>query len=131
MAAGALAALLLAGCGAMQPDLFQVRRSGSGANADVVMTVNDGGTVTCNGGKPLVLPGRRLLAARELARRLDQQASLSIDLPPGHGSLLRYVVRTEAGRVAFSDTSTGKPKVFDQLQAFTKDVTEQVCRLRR
>jgi hypothetical protein len=115
----------------MQPDLFQVRRSGPDRNANVVMTVNDGGTVTCNRGKPRALPGRELLAARDMARRLDQQASLSIELPPGHGSLLRYVVRTQAGRVAFSDTSAGKPPVFDQLQAFTKDVTEQVCGLRR
>ena len=37
----------------------------------------------------------------------------------------------EAGEVSFSDASRGNPPSFQQLAAFTKDVTERVCGLER
>jgi len=126
-----VAAVLIAGCGAESADLFAVQRSGADRNANVRLVVNDGGTVTCNRSKPKALPGKELLQARELARDLEAQAQLSIDLPPASNSILRYVVRTPAGRVAFSDTSAGKPKAFDRLAGFTKDVVEDVCGIER
>ena len=124
-------ALTGAGCGADSADLFEVERSGADRNADVSLVVNDGGTAACNGGEPIALPGTRLLDARELARGLEKQASLSIELPPGPGATLRYVVRVSNGRVAFSDTSKGRPKVFDELVAFSADVIENVCEIER
>jgi hypothetical protein len=126
-----LAAVVLAGCGTASPDLFEVTRSGKDPNANVTMVVSDGGTVTCNGGKPKALPGDMLLDARELARDLDAQAALSIDLPAEKNSTLRYVIRTEAGKVAFSDTSRGRPKTFDRAVAFTKTTVEDVCKIVR
>ena len=128
---GVLAALVLTGCGAESADLFAVQRSGEDRNANVDLVVNDGGTATCNGGEAIALPGDGLLEARELARDLEAQAALSIDLPAEKNSTLRYVVRTESGKVAFSDTSRGRPKTFDRLVAFTKDVVEDVCKIRR
>jgi hypothetical protein len=125
------AAALVSGSGAESADLFEVQRSGADRNANVDLVVNDGGTVRCNKGKPKALPGKQLLAARELARQLSKQASLSIELPPAKNSILRYVVRTESGRVAFSDTSPGKPKAFDRLAGFTKDVVEDICGIER
>jgi hypothetical protein len=124
-------ALLLAGCGEKSADLFEVQRSGADRNANVDLVVNDGGTVTCNQGKPIALPGTKLLDARELGRELEKEASLSIELPKGPGSTLRYVVRTSNGRVAFSDTSPNRPKAFDRLVAFSKDVIEDVCKIQR
>jgi hypothetical protein len=126
-----VATLLLAGCGGESADLFEVQRSGTDRNANVDLVVNDGGTVTCNRGKPIALPGRKLLDARELARGLEKQSSLSIELPRGPGSTLRYVVRTSAGRVSFFDTSPHRPHVFDELVVFTKDVIEDVCKIER
>jgi len=131
LAAAAVAAALLAGCGAESADLFAVQRSGADRNANVRLVVNDGGTVTCNGQKSKALPGKRLLEARELARELEKEASLSIELPPASNSILRYVVRTAAGKVAFSDTSPGRPKPFDEVARFTKDVVEDVCGIER
>jgi hypothetical protein len=125
------AVLLLSGCGQMSPDLFEVQRSGKDANANVDLVVNDGGTVRCNKGNDIALPGKQLLDARELARQLEKQASLSIELPPAANSILRYRVRTDNGSVAFSDTSTDKPKAFDELQQFTKDVIENTCKIDR
>jgi uncharacterized protein YbjT (DUF2867 family) len=130
-AAAFLAAALLAGCGAPSADLFEVQRRGSDPNADVDLVVNDGGTVTCNDGETVALPGTGLLDARELARDLERQASLSIELPPGPGATLRYTVRTSNGRVAFSDTSRERPEVFDRLVAFSADVIENVCKIER
>ncbi len=121
-----VAALALAGCGTESPDLFEVRRSGEDKPANVTMLISDGGSVTCNG-KRHPLDADRLLRARELARNLAEQAELSLDLPPGPGSNLSYRVRLEQGTVAFSDTSPGSPRSFQQLAAFTKDVTERVC----
>lgn len=95
------------------------------------LVVNDGGTVTCNRGEPIALPGKGLLDARELARDLETQASLSIELPPGPRSSLRYVVRVSNGRIAFSDTSADRPAAFNRLVAFSADVIENVCKIER
>jgi hypothetical protein len=37
----------------------------------------------------------------------------------------------EAGTVAFSDRSSGVPRTFQRVAAFTKDVTERVCGIER
>jgi hypothetical protein len=123
--------VLLAGCGEKSADLFEVRRSGADTNANVDLVVNDGGTVSCNRSKAIALPGTMLLDARELARDLEQEASLSIELPRGPQSSLRYVVRVSNGSVSFFDTSPGRPKAFDRLVAFSKDVIEDVCKIER
>jgi hypothetical protein len=123
--------VLLAGCGAPSADLFSVTRSGKDRNANVRLVINDGGTATCNGSKPKALQSNELLKARDLARRLEEQASLSIELPPASNSILRYEVDTEAGRVGFSDTSAHKPQTFNDLIAFTQQVITGVCGIER
>jgi hypothetical protein len=124
-------ALAAAGCGAPSADLFEVQRSGADRNANVRLVVNDGGTVTCNDAEPQALPGDDLLEARELARELEAEATLAIELPPGPNAVLRYEVRTSTGRVAFSDTSRGRPKAFDRLVGFSAKVIEDVCGIER
>ena len=131
---GALTALLLApllaACGQAAPDLFEVLRSGQGANASVVLVINDGGSVTCNG-REHPLNGDLLLRARELARALARPAELGLRLPPGPNGVLAYRVRLEQGTVTFSDTSPHQPRSFLAVQQLTKDVAEDVCGLRR
>jgi hypothetical protein len=131
-AAAVAAALFLGGCGAASPDLFAVERSGQGANARLVMVVNDGGTVTCNGHQHPLDPDN-LLKAREIARQLAEPAALHLDVPPAPGreSVLAYRVRLEAGTVAFADTSDALPPSFTAVQAFTKSVAEDVCGIAR
>lgn len=125
-----LVAVALAGCGTPPPDLFEVTRSGADRNANVTVVVNDGGSVSCNGtSHPLDAPD--LLRARQLLRDLEPQAQLHLELPPGPNSQLSYKARMEAGNVAFTDTSRGIPTSFQQLAAFTKDVTENVCGIER
>jgi hypothetical protein len=118
------AALVLAGCGGESADLFEVQRSGPGA---VEVVVNDGGTARCDRAKARQLPSDRLLDAREIARGLEKQARLSIDLPKGPRATRHYTVRTPVGRTAFWDTSPGAPKVFSRLQVLTRQLAEEVC----
>jgi hypothetical protein len=127
-----VAALLavLCGCGTASPDLFVVQRSGADRNANVELLVSDGGKVKCNG-KEHPLDAERLLTARRLQRDLAPQAELSIRLPPGPGSQLRYEASMETGTIAFSDRSAGVPSTFQRLAAFTKDVIERVCGIER
>ena len=124
-------AALLAGCGTPPADLFEVERSGRDTNANVRMLVSDGGSVRCNGGEPKAIDGPTLLEARDIARELAKHAELAIELPPGENPTLSYRVRTEAGSVAFSDRSEGRPKAFDRVVAFTAKVSEDVCGLQR
>jgi hypothetical protein len=122
--------MLLAGCGAASPDLFEVIRTGQGRHARLDLVVNDGGTVTCNGIEK-ALPGGLLLRAREAARDLQDPAQLGLHLPPGRNTVLSYRVRLEQGTVSFSDSSARQPKAFLEVQALTKDISEDVCGLRR
>jgi hypothetical protein len=120
----------LVGCGYEAPDLFEVTRRGGDRAANVTMVVSDGGSVRCNGAEH-ALDARLLLRARELARDLGKQAQLGLELPPGPGSTLRYRARLESGHVAFSDRSAGQPTDFFRLAQFTKDVSEDVCGIKR
>ena len=129
--AGLLATGLLAGCGAPSADLFVVTRSGKDRNANVKLLVSDDGTVRCNQRKPVPMGAKRLLDARELARDLEKQAALGLELPKEKGSILAYKVRLEAGTIGFADTSRGLPKTFSRVEAFTADVAERVCKIRR
>jgi hypothetical protein len=125
-----LVAAAVAGCGAPSADLFVVKRSGADRNANLTLLVSDDGTVTCNGRKHAI-SGDELLRARALTRDLEKQAQLNLQLPAGPGSVLSYRVRMQAGTVAFADTSRPLPASFASLTAFTKDVSENVCGIKR
>jgi hypothetical protein len=130
VAALALLALVLAGCGAPAADLFVVKRAGADRNANLTLLVSDDGSVTCNGRRHEI-PGDMLLDARELTRNLGPQAELNLALPRGPKAVLTYHVRMQAGTLAFSDTSRPMPSSFAQLTVFTKHVSEDVCGLKR
>jgi hypothetical protein len=129
-AAAAALCTAAAGCGAPPHDLFAVERTGEGPGARLELVVNDGGSVSCNGHSH-PLDAERLLRARLLERELATQAELGLELPPGERTVLSYRVRSEAGTVSFSDSSPSLPRSFGEVQAFTKDVAEEVCGLSR
>jgi hypothetical protein len=122
---------VLAGCGSPSADLFEVVRTGPDRNANVRLLVSDGGSVRCNRGGPVPLDAKRLLTARALARDLEGQAQLGLELPRERGSILSYRAQMQAGTIAFSDRSRGIPPSFNRLAAFTTDVAERVCKLER
>lgn len=131
----ALAALALGltGCGSASADLFAVDREGLGRGAKLSLLVSDDGTVRCNGKAPVPLGAERLLAARELARDLGKQAALGLELPPGRKEDTTFTYRAELseGTIAFADSSKGIPPTYTRLAAFTRQVSRQVCKLRR
>jgi hypothetical protein len=129
--AAVAALVLVAGCGSPSADLFEVVRSGPDANANVRLLVSDDGTVRCNRRKPVPMGADRLLTARQLARDLEKQAALGLELPRERGAILSYRARLEAGTVSFSDRSRGLPGSFNRLAAFTTDVAERVCKIER
>lgn len=129
----ALVAPALVGCGSPSADLFSVQRTGVGKGARVALLVSDDGTVRCNGRAPVALGAKRLLVARELARRLGEPATLGLELEAGPAAetTFRYRARLEPGTIAFADSSRGIPPSFTGLAAFTRGVARGVCGLPR
>lgn len=123
--------LLLSGCGAAYPDLFLLTRSGSLPGARLTLLVNDGGTVTCNGGAERQLPPRLLLDARRLVTDLMEEAHDDLTLPAPPGSVLRYRLRTEEGTVTFSDADAARRPELAPVIVFARRVAQDVCGLAR
>jgi hypothetical protein len=134
-AAALVLCALLAGCGGISaPDLFIVKRTGSGPHAKLTLLVNEEGGVHCNGvgtsaGHKLKLSDPALVEARAIQEDLEEPSADHIALAPGAKSVLSYYVRDEHGYVRFSDDSAGQPKVFRQLALFVLRTAQQVCRL--
>jgi hypothetical protein len=126
---------LLAGCGGISaPDLFIVKRSGSGPHAKLTLLVNEEGAVHCNGtgtsaGHKLKLSDPALVEARAIQEDLEEPSADHISLAPGAKSVLSYYVRNEHGYVRFSDNSAGQPQVFRELALFVLQTAQRVCHL--
>ncbi|MCW3038956.1 MAG: hypothetical protein JWM31_861 [Solirubrobacterales bacterium] len=143
--AAVLAALGLAACGTESPDLFVVERSGSIPGARLSLLVKDGGQVRCNGRDAGMMSSAQLIAAREVVRELaggavDRQNDVTssegpldrnLVLPPGPKAILRYTLRAEEGRIAFSDTSADQPAAFFKLAVLVRGLAKGVCGLPR
>ncbi len=127
----AFAALTLTGCGGAGSELFVVHRTGSIPGARLVLSVYDDGLARCNHGPRPRLEDARLLDAREIQRDLEAFEKRGLHLAPGPGSILAYRVTDSDGSVSFSDTSRGQPPVLFRVQAFTRRVAREACRLRR
>jgi hypothetical protein len=131
LAALALAALLLAGCGSEAHDLFLVTRSGDVPGARLTLRITDDGRASCNH-RPLVeITSAQLISARDVARKLEDPSKAQLRLAPGPQPVLSYRVRTEDGGVAWSDDSTRQPAVLFELAKLTRDVAKGPCKLAR
>jgi hypothetical protein len=127
----ALAGVLLVGCGGVTaPDLFIVYRSGSTPQARLTLLVNEEGGVTCNGRAiAQKLSDPQIVKAREIQEDLAKPSSSHVSLSPRRGSVLRYFVRDESGYVRFSDNSADQPAVFQKLQLFVLQTSQEICHL--
>jgi hypothetical protein len=123
--------LVAGGCGTQASDLFAVSRTGTGAGAAVRIVVGDDGEVTCNGGRKRELPSAMLLDARALERAVQRDAHARRRYPRRPGGVLAYRVRTQAGAVAWADTSRPLPHRYLRLAAFARRVSTGVCGLAR
>ena|ERR1700704_4702745 len=129
------ACAVLAGCGGISaPDLFIVKRTGSGPHAKLTLLVNEEGVVHCNGvgtrsGHKLKLGDPALVEARAIHEDLEEPSADHVSLAPGAKSVLSYYLRDEHGYVRFSDDSASQPKAFRQLALFVLQTAQQVCHL--
>jgi hypothetical protein len=125
-----LSVLVVLGCGGIRaPDLFIVKRSGSGPNAQLTMLVNEEGGIRCNGGAELKLSDPQIVKARAIQEDLKEAASKHLALRAKPGSVLAYSVRDVDGIVTFADNSTAQPKVLRSLALFVLEAAQQVCHL--
>lgn len=125
-----VAVVALIGCGGIKaPDLFIVKRSGTGPDARLTMLVNEEGGIRCNGGAQLKLSDSQIVKAREIQEELHDPASKHLALPAQPGSVLAYSVRDQDGTVTFADNSRAQPKVLRSLALFVLEAAQQVCRL--
>jgi hypothetical protein len=126
----AAAAALAVGCGGITPpDLFIVKRSGTGPHARLTMLINEEGGIRCNGGPELKLSDPQLVKARAIQEELEKPSSHHLALAAQPGSVLSYSVRDENGTVSFADNSRGQPKVLRALVLLVLEASQQVCHL--
>ena len=132
LAAGSLisSVLFALGCGGIKaPDLFIVKRSGSGPYAQLTMLVNEEGGIRCNGGAELKLSDPQIVKARAIQEDLKEPAAEHLALRANPGSVLAYSVRDVDGTVTFADNSSAQPKVLRSLALFVLEAAQQVCHL--
>jgi len=142
--AALVTAAALAGCGDVKsPDLFVVHRVGSIPGARLTLLMSDSGLVTCNGVPHGDVTSHELLLARQIVRDLEGlkgngdgndtvgPADRNLHLKARPGSVMSFEVRAEAGTVGFSDNSLRQPKVFYDIQQFTREIAQKRCGLPR
>jgi hypothetical protein len=124
------AAALTAGCGlnVASPDLFVLTRTGQGK--PLTLLVNDSGTIRCDGGKAKSLPDPMLLAARDLATDLDNDAKNKLKLPPpSRSSVFSYKITLQDGTVTFSDTAARTHPELARAELFALQAAQRPCGL--
>jgi len=125
-----LLAALVTGCGfeVEEPDLFLVTRTG-GQGHKLSLLVNDGGTISCDGGKPKNLPDPLLLQARDLASNLNDDVSAKLRFPASARSVYTYTVKVQNGTMSFPDTAGLSRKELSDLELFVVQAAANPCGL--
>jgi hypothetical protein len=123
----AAAAVGSAGCGlnVQSPDLFQLTRVGAGQK--LTLLVNDGGTVSCNGGASKSLPDPLLLRARDLATTLDGDAKSGRRFAGTGAGVYRYTVRLQDGMISFPDTAAARYPELAQTELLALQIANGPC----
>ncbi len=121
--------LLLAGCGedVQAPDLFLLTRSGAGQK--LTLLVNDAGTISCDGHRARPLPDPMLLAARDLAQSLDNDAKAALRIKRTSNSVFSYKVRLQDGTIYFPDAAGAAHQELAQAEQFAVQAAQGPCGL--
>jgi hypothetical protein len=126
-AVAAVAAAALGGCGlaVKAPDLFLLTRTGPGGKLSIL--VSDAGTISCNGSKPKPLTDAALIAARDLATNLDNDAKAGLRLKPTASSVYSYTVKMQDGTISFPDAAAIKHAELGPLEQFVLQQAQATC----
>jgi hypothetical protein len=125
-----LLAALVTGCGfeVEEPDLFLVTRTDAHGQK-LSLLVNDGGTISCDGGKPKNLPDPELLQARDLATQLNNDVNAKLRFPNSAQSIYSYTVKVQNGTMSFPDTAALSRKELSDLELFVVQAATNPCGL--
>ncbi len=125
-----LLAALVTGCGfeVEEPDLFVVTRTGAHGQK-LSLLVNDGGTISCDGGKPKNLPDPQLLQARDLTSELNTDVSSKLRFSGSARSVYSYTVKVQNGTMSFPDTAALSRKELSDLELFVIQAAANPCGL--
>jgi hypothetical protein len=124
-----LAAALLAGCGSSPGDLIAIEVSGGPAGGANRLVVTSDGRGRCDAGALTQLPSDRLLEAREVERELQDLAEkgAAFEAAPA-ADRRRYVARTQAGAVRWTEGQPGIPAPLPEAQLLALRLERQLCR---
>jgi len=128
LASALAAATALAGCGfdVQSPDDFLLTRTGQGPK--VTLLVNDSGTIRCDNGKQRPISNSALIAARDLAGNLDNDATAKLNIPQAPNSVYRFTIRMQDGTISFPDTAAAKHTELAPAEQFTLNALAGPCR---
>jgi len=123
-------AALVTGCGFQveEPDLFLVTRTGAHGQR-LSLLVNDGGTISCDGGKSRSLPDPLLLQARDLATSLNADVTAKLRFSQSARSVYSYTVKVQDGTMSFPDTAALSRKELSDLELFVVRAAANPCGL--
>jgi hypothetical protein len=126
LAALALAAVALAGCGGDPGELMTIStHGGAGDNHRYVVTGDGRGS--CDRGADKLLPGDRVIDAREIAKDIAEQAQKAASYPVKSGTR-RYILKTTDGDVRWSEGTPGLPSVLPKAQLLALQLERLLCR---
>jgi hypothetical protein len=127
-AVAGVATIALAGCfDVRSPDLFLLTRTGQGRT--LTLLINDGGTIRCNGGKAKAVSNTTLIAARDLADDLANDAQNKLTISNDPGSVYYFRIRMQQGTVAFPDRAAARRKVLARAELFATQTAQRDCGL--
>ncbi len=124
-----IAFVVLAGCGLQvnSPDLFVLQRTGQGKS--LTLLVNDGGTISCNGGPAKTISDQLLIQARDLATNLDKDAKARLRIPAGANGVYSYTIKLQDGTITFGDTAAVAHHELAQAELFAVQTAQSPCGL--
>jgi hypothetical protein len=119
--------LAVCGCGlqVQSADLFLLTRVGEGQRLTIL--VNDSGTIRCNSQKTKPLSDALLIAARDLATNLDNDAQASLRIAAGPHTVYRYTIRLQDGTISFPDMAALKHHELSRAELFAVQAPAQAC----
>lgn len=122
------AAGLLIGCGGSAGDLLALEVSGGFQSGPLRLTVTDDGRGRCDGGALEPISSERLIETREVERELEGLAEEGARFPAtGRADERRYVARTRAGTVRWSERAAALPEVLPRTALLAQQLQEDLC----
>ena len=122
----AVAAAALTGCGGAAGELITISTSGGGGPPYRVVVTGDG-RGSCNGGPEHVLPSQLVLDAREVERKLKDDAKKRASYTHGPAGARRYIASMKDGLVTWVEGARGAPPEVAKAILLTQNLKRDTC----